>query len=135
MSSSTTLIAEYTTGSLLYRDYRCGTIHGTRLDVDEDRFFIESEPYFAPYSNVDDEPMLALEYPARYLCDLLEKCIDNYRRVLLESRRLPPDIYFEMYPGLPTGDADIDHLVEHMDETRLGPFLEPHYTSSPTAFA
>ena len=50
-------------------------------------------------------PFQFVEFPAKFLVSLFSDCIENYRKRLENTGKVPPNIHFEMFP-----DAPFSHL-------------------------
>jgi hypothetical protein len=102
-----------TVGRILYHKFRCGVIHGGKVRINEAKFFTEREPYWRPLHSEYYGPFHLVEFPANFLAALFAECMRNYRKKLEATRRVPPDIHFEMFP-----DNPFSHL-ELLDQTLL----------------
>jgi hypothetical protein len=65
--------------------------------MDEAKFFAEREPYWRPMYSEHYGPFQLVEFPAHFLAALFVDCIQNYRKKLEATRKVPPDIHFEMF--------------------------------------
>lgn len=88
------LLATKTLVRILYETYRNDSIHGTKVLVDEKRFFAESQPYWRPMYNEFYGPFQHVEFPARFLEALLRRCMKTLKFHLQSKQKLPPDIVF-----------------------------------------
>lgn len=52
-------------------------------------------------------PFQFVEFPARFLSSLLSQCIQNYRRRLEATGKVPPDVHLEMFPEDPLEYAEL----------------------------
>jgi hypothetical protein len=92
------LISSKRLARILYERFRCEVIHGGRVLIDEPRFFGEREPYWKPLYSDFYGPFQLVEFPAQFLASLFSDCIQNYRKRLEATRKVPPNIHFEMFP-------------------------------------
>jgi hypothetical protein len=81
-------------------------IHGGKVRIDETKFFTERQPYWQPLDSEYYGPFQLVEFPAHFLAVLFAQCMQNYRKKLEATRKVPPDIHFEMFP---------DNLFSHLD--------------------
>jgi hypothetical protein len=97
-NSLSMFIKEFSLASLLYREYRCGIIHEYGVDVDPTDFYSKREIYFRTLCNdlVYPTRRLRLQFPAKFLLRILLKSLDSYRSRLLQTRRLPFDMFDEI---------------------------------------
>lgn len=107
------VLSSQTIASILYQRFRCEAIHGGRVVIDEERFFIESEPYWVSRHSKYYGSFLFIEFPAKFLANILRNCIDTYRQCLLRKGKLPPDVIFRNF------DDDIFDVIELLDEELL----------------
>jgi hypothetical protein len=70
-------------------------------------------------NDYDDTLYLGVYVPGRWLIDLLRSCIDNYKRRLLTTRKLPADLFAEICKV----PDEFDYLDENSiaDERTYGP--------------
>lgn len=107
------LINSKTVARILYERFRCEAIHGGHVVIDEPRFFSETEPYWKPMSSEFYGPFQLLEFPARFLADLFTSCVQNYRKRLESTAKLPPNVHFEIFEDVMLADLNL------LDETLL----------------
>jgi hypothetical protein len=98
---------------ILYERFRCEAIHGGRVLIDDTRFFDENEPYWKPLYSDFYGPFQLVEFPATFLASLFSECVTNYRKRLEATKKVPPNIHFEMFPD------DVCAQLELLDETLL----------------
>jgi len=109
------LLDRFKASSILYKRYRCGVIHGFRVDIDEGGFFEETMPFHTEVDTIFG-PMFTLEFPGQYLRDILSKCLKTYTHQLRSQRTLPIDLYSEMY----TFDEMLDpEVIDYLGEGSL----------------
>lgn len=94
---------------ILYERFRCEVIHGGTVLIDEGKFFAEKEPYWKPWFSDSYGSFLQVEFPARWLMNLLRKCIEGYRSHLTAKGKLPPGIMFQAFEG---DILEYSHLVD-----------------------
>jgi hypothetical protein len=82
---------------LLYREYRCGAVHGHRVLLDEADVFTRPAPYWHPfyYEYIQAGAFLKVQFPGRFLVDTLVDCLSRYKRAWKAQRKLPPGIFFD----------------------------------------
>jgi len=107
------LLKTMTIARILYHRFRCGVIHGGKVRIDEAKFFTERVPYWRPLYSQYYGPFQLVELPAYFLAELFEECLQNYRKKLEATRKVPPDVHFEMFPD------DIFSHLELLDHTLL----------------
>jgi hypothetical protein len=93
------LLASKTVSTILYEKFRSAVVHAGYVQLDEARFFKETNPYFIPLSSEFYGPFLLVQFPARYLRNLIQTCLTTYMRHLQATKKLPPDIAFQHYVG------------------------------------
>jgi hypothetical protein len=96
---------------LLYKRFRNESIHGAQVLLDEDRFFTETEPYWAASNSDFFGPCHLVEFPAKFLLATLRHCIRTFRGHLLAKGKLPPDVHFHAF-----GDGLMENLKWLDDE-------------------
>jgi hypothetical protein len=101
------LISSKTLARILYEKYRCGVIHGGRVRIDEQRFFSETSAYWTPMYSEYYGPFQFVEFPASFLASLFSACIQNYRKRLEATGKVPPDVHYEMFPEDPFDHLDL----------------------------
>jgi hypothetical protein len=81
--------------------------------LNEKRFLSEKEAYWeTTYSEYFGRCEL-VEFPAKFLIELLDCCIEQFRVHLLAKKKLPPDMYFHSF------GYDVVDRLEFLDETLL----------------
>jgi hypothetical protein len=100
-------------GVLLYERFRCESIHGATVKLDEGRFFSESDVYWTALRSEYYGPFELIEFPGQFLLSLLESCIQTYRAHLLARGKLPPPILFHAFP------EDVLERLDLLDESLL----------------
>jgi len=101
------LISSKTLARILYEKFRCGVIHGGSVRIDEARFFTEKSAHRTPMYSEYYGPFQFVEFPARFLTSLFSECIQNYRKRLEATGKVPPDVHYEMFPEDPFGHAEL----------------------------
>jgi hypothetical protein len=107
------LIDSKKVGTILYDRFRCGSIHGATIILNEERFFSEKELYWEPRYSDYHGSYEFLEFPGQFLLDCLDACINTYSHHLRAKRKLPPDVHFHVF-----GD-DIMAELELLDHELL----------------
>jgi hypothetical protein len=87
------ILDRFKCSSLLYRNYRNQAIHGFKVLLDEDEFFSEDKPFHGEFEYPDDEVVFHLEFPAKYLKYLLNKCLNTFASQLKVRKKLPSDLF------------------------------------------
>ena len=97
-SSLANLVKEFSLGSVLYREYRCGIIHQFGVTVRQTDFYSKPDIYYATFYNKAGvaSPRLRVQFPAGFLLTTLCNCLESYKSRLLHTKRLPSDIYGEI---------------------------------------
>ena len=83
------------------------------MKLNSKKFLSEKEIYWEPFYSEYYGNFELVEFSAKYLMNLLDQCIINYRRYLLEKGKLPPDVYF-----FGVGDDMLEQL-KFLDESLL----------------
>jgi len=106
--------------SILYRDYRNGSIHGAGVDLDEDGFFAADVPYWSPeeYVFASVKPVFQGTFPAKFLLSVYRNCVEGYQNKLLATKKLPSSIFDQMFPGT------ITRHLEYLDQTSVQEAIE-----------
>lgn len=87
-------IKRFQLGRILYRDYRCASIHEYGVSLDEDMFFAQDLVYWRHFtSKLTSERFSTVEFPSQFLLTSLKQCLRNYKRALRERQRLPMPIF------------------------------------------
>lgn len=95
--------------TILYQRFRCEAIHGGMVRIDEERFFKADRPYYRPQYSDYYGSFRLIEFPARFLFQLLRNCLRSYEHHLAATRKLPPDIHFQAF------DDDALDSLEFLD--------------------
>jgi hypothetical protein len=113
VSSIGPILNKYKLAALLYRDYRCGAIHGYRVYLDEQDFFTRREPYWSTIWSEMMEPsrFLTLHFPGAFLLRLLEECVRKFKDRLTSRKILPADLFFEF--------SDFHDDLHYLDEESI----------------
>jgi hypothetical protein len=107
------LLDEKNVCSLLYRRFRCESIHGATILLNEKRFLSETGVYWEPWHSEHYGSFELIEFSAKFLLGCLKNCIKTYRAHLLVKKKIPPDIHFYGF-----GD-DLVEGLEFLDESLL----------------
>ncbi len=99
------LLAAKTVVRILYERYRNDSVHGAKVLVDDKRFFADSRPYWRPMYSEFYGPFQLVEFPAKFLQELLRQCM-NTLRLHLSKQKLPPDVVFHA-----TGQDVLDYAA------------------------
>ncbi len=97
-NSSDLLLKDFTVGTLLYKQYRCGIIHEYGVDVDEDSFFQKTDVYYRTVYNLYFFPrkFLTIQFPGRFLLRLLTNTLRSYKLQLRNKKLLPFPLFDEI---------------------------------------
>jgi hypothetical protein len=115
--ASRLLLDSKTIAALMYQRFRNEAIHGGHVLIDEERFFTETAPYWKPLVSEYYPAFLVVEFPARFLIDVLRNCLRTVCKMMEATRKLPPDIHFHVF------GAGLDHL-EFLDQDLILPAVE-----------
>lgn len=94
-------------GTILYSDFRCESVHGSSIRLDTKQFFTEHEIYWKALHSRYYGPFEVMEFPAKFLLALLERCVRTYREHLLAKGKLPPDVHFGAFPDDVYAELDL----------------------------
>lgn len=90
------LIEDFKLSSLLYTNYRCSIIHELYIEG-ESKFFYKNigNLYWEHMRNsfVKPELTLTVQFPANFLLKILQTGINNYKKKLLDTKKLPIELY------------------------------------------
>ena len=114
------LLERFKIGSILYRKFRCGVIHGFKVPLDESEFFSKKSPYHGVFETIDGL-VFNIEFPALYLKKLLEKTLYTYTKELKSNKKIPSDLFFDIY----TMDDilnDNEKIMDFLDEKTMDEF-------------
>lgn len=92
--------------NILYRRFRCESVHGAAVRLDETRFFTSDDIYWKALYSEYYGAFELIEFPAKFLLSLLDRCIRTYRAHLVATGKLPPDVHFQAFP---------DGVLEELD--------------------
>ena len=106
------LVEQNTMAALLYYKFRNNAVHGIEVRMVEEYFFTEDEPFWEGMSNDYYPPILMVRFPARFLHNVLLRCISTLKHSLVEKGKLPPDIHYHVF------GSGFDH-IELIDENLL----------------
>lgn len=92
------LFKEFTIGNILYSEYRCNIIHNYNIAVDQDKFYQMIDIYWRTRYNMYVEPFkfLEIQFPAKYLFELLVNSIESYKTELKRKKSLPMELFLEI---------------------------------------
>jgi len=110
------LLREYKYTSILYREYRSKAVHeAKRIYVDSRKFWKMKRPYFIEViSELFTRSALKLEFPAPFLIECLETCIECTKRAIIGKGLLPPPIWHSI-----CNMGEFDFMdVEDLEESR-----------------
>jgi hypothetical protein len=113
------LIDYFKCAKILYRDYRNASIHGLSVDFDIDEFFDHNEPYFSDYEYFGGELVVFhIQFPGRYLRNLLETCLNTFIKHLLSMKKFPFELFSSIFSSDEFENNKVwDYLIEDsMDE-------------------
>lgn len=80
--------------TIFYERFRCESIHGATIILNAERFFSETGVYWETRHSDFYGAFEMIEFLAQFLLGCLERCIDTYRRHLLATGKIPPNIHF-----------------------------------------
>jgi hypothetical protein len=109
----TPLLERMKISSILYERFRSESIHGATVILDLRRFFTERDIYWKTLYSPFYGRFELVEFPARFLLLLLERCIATYRAALVARGKLPPDIHSYAFP------SDIFESLDLLDQELL----------------
>jgi hypothetical protein len=105
----TPLLESKKISTILYQRFRSDAIHGATIILDSRRFFSETDIYWKPMQSDYYGALELIEFPARFLLSLLERCITTYRASLVVKERVPPSVYFNAFDNLFEALDLLDH--------------------------
>jgi hypothetical protein len=119
------LLDTYTLSSILYREFRSAAIHEVGAGLDDEGFYVKTEPYWVYRSRLSaGEDFMSVQFPAAYLRSQLEGCIARYRDFLVRREKLPAPIFFELFDEPAAfDDASLDRFTEslrYLDDETIG---------------
>lgn len=97
------IISNYSIGTLLYRRYRSGVIHEGAVDLDSRKFFTGADLYWGT-EGVHTHRFLKIQFPAKFLLELLQHSLSTYKQELSRTRKLP----FGIWIGAGLDEAFLD---------------------------
>jgi len=110
------LIKTKVTARILYERFRSEVIHGGHVQIDNKRFFSENLPYWTPFYRREYGTWLLLEFPAKFLRSLLERCIKTYKHHLIVKGVVPVGIHWLVF------GEDNGKSLRYMDDQTLGEY-------------
>jgi hypothetical protein len=114
--SMKSLIEQFTVGSIIYREYRSGSIHEFDFELDE-RFFKETGLYVDTVRHPWDPTIfLEVRVSAPWLLDAYRSCIDRYRRRLEATLKLPLPLFLDL--------CEIPRDLDYLDSDSVDEGLE-----------
>ncbi len=114
------LLERFKIGSIFYKRYRCGVIHGYKVNLNEKEFFKNEKPYHGVFENLEERFFL-IEFPAKYLKKLLVKSLETYIGELRSVKKFPLDLFNEMFDIEEIFDGD---ALDYLDDDTLDVFEE-----------
>jgi hypothetical protein len=90
-----TLVEGYTYASILYREYRCRSVHeAAGIYIVPIKFWKNKRPYFVEvYAYSCEYPVFTLEFPSSFLIQCLETCVECAEKAIKGKGLLPPSIW------------------------------------------
>lgn len=88
------LLETKTLAGLLYEKFRNSAIHGAWVELDEENFFLASQPYWEPLYSPYYPPFMFVKFPAPFLVELLLNCIKTLKQQMMATGKLPPDVHY-----------------------------------------
>src|SRR5438034_4272798 len=82
---------------ILYVRFRSGVVHELSVQMNEERFFTETAPYWEPWASEYYGGFLHVEFPAQFLLDMLKAAMNGYRQMLIAKGTLPMGILFTVF--------------------------------------
>lgn len=95
--------------ALLYQRFRCESIHGAKVILDENRFFVERDVYWSRLCSEYYGCFELIEFSAPYLLRCLKTCIENFRNHLSRKGSLPSGVHFHAFDAAPLSTL---HLLD-----------------------
>lgn len=86
--------------ALLYQRFRNESIHGGKVLLNETRFFAESQPYWEGEHSRYFGGYQLVEFPAKFLLQVLRNCLRTFRAHVAAKKKMPPDVHFHVFKGL-----------------------------------
>lgn len=80
--------------NILYEKFRNSSIHGIRVEINEECFFTSHQPYWKSLYSEYYPPFMFFEAPALFLMEILENCLRTVHKKMLATKKLPPDIHY-----------------------------------------
>jgi hypothetical protein len=118
VKAAKSVIERFSLPQILYREFRCGAVHGREVNIDEKGFFQETEIYWITrnwrtvYSDlVEPGRFLEVQFPAPFLLEMLHNSIDRLERELKHKRELPVEMWVEI--------CDIESEIDLLDQDTL----------------
>lgn len=94
------LIRKYKYSSILYREYRCHSVHKAgKIFLDDNNFWELKTPYFTEFEcgYYENFSFLKLEFPAHFLVNCLETCIEHSKKAISGKGLLPAKVAFSIF--------------------------------------
>ncbi len=114
------IIPEYAVSSIFYKDFRSGLIHEFEFSVSDRDFFSEPGIYWTTIRHFSDGcRYLDIQFSAMWFVDVLEACVRNYVRYLRATKKLPPSIFFLLFPS--SDDFDFVKYLNFLDDDAIAP--------------
>lgn len=113
LKAANPIIERFSLPQILYREFRCGAVHGREVNIEEKGFFQETEIYWRTvYSDlVEPGRFLEVQFPAPFLLEMLHNSIDGLERELKHKRELPVEMWVEI--------CDIESEIDLLDQDTL----------------
>jgi hypothetical protein len=88
------LLERFKISSIFYEKYRCGVIHGFKIQLSEKEFFSKSVPYHGAYDYLYGT-IFNIEFPGKYLRELLYKSLNTLSSYIKTRKKLPAELLLE----------------------------------------
>jgi hypothetical protein len=98
--------------TILYEKFRCESIHGASLILNNKRFFTETDAYWESLFSEYFGSFELIEFPAKFLVNCVDSSITTYRAHLLAKGKVPPSIHFFAF-------RDVMSNLQFLDDSLL----------------
>ena len=107
------LLKDFSFGALLYRKYRNGIIHEFGVGIHEQDFFTKNAIHWRTtyHTYVEPTKFLQIQFPARFLLEILTHSVQSYIRELKNTRLLPMAVFNET--------CDFLEEIKHLDDRSI----------------
>lgn len=98
------LVESKTVAALLYEKFRNEAVHSSQVPIDENQFFSAQTPYWKRLYSEYYPSFSLIEFPARFLTEVLRNCLKTLGQHMLATGKLPPDVHSHAF------GFGLDHL-------------------------